>query len=505
MHLVYAFRAARLRTAAVLLLLGALGVGTAGCGRPVQNLVTGERQRGAFTWAQEVQIGREADQQIRAQFGLYDDPELAAYVERIGQAVLETSAWGLPETPEEIRNTPFHFRILDTEVVNAFALPGGYIYVTRGLLAYLENEAQLAVVLGHEIGHVLARHASRRAAAAQTGQLGLVGAAVLGGILGGERLAQGILDLGGTGVQLLFLRYSRDDEREADLAGVSYAEFAGYDATTAADFFRQLERLGQRGGGVLPSFLSTHPAPGERAQTIPQIAAQIEPRGTEIGRDAFLARIEGLVLGQDPRRGFVEGNTYLHPELRFRFNFPGGWRVNNLAAAVQIAEPEGRAALELTFAEGTSARAAGQAFALRRGFSPTEQGATTVNGLPAYVVVGTQAGQQGQTLASVNYFIEHRGRVYRFSGVTTTGALGTYQNTFRAALTSFADETRPEVLNRQPVRLEVVRVEREATFRDLLQGRPIPPGMSAEELAIMNQVTLGGRVGAGVRLKLPRG
>ena len=192
----------------------------AGCGTTNRNLVTGESQRGAYNWQQEVQLGTEADQQITAQYGAYNNATVTAYVERIGQQVLSTSAYADPaQTPAEIRNTPFHFRVLDTPVVNAFALPGGYVYVTRGLLAHLENEAQLAVVLGHEIGHVLARHASRRAADAQLGQFGLLGAAVLGGVVGGGQVAQGILDYGGTGVQLLFLKNGRGDEREADRAG----------------------------------------------------------------------------------------------------------------------------------------------------------------------------------------------------------------------------------------------------------------------------------------------
>ena len=174
-----------------LLLLSPLGFTLSGCGQATTNLVTGETTRGAYSWQEEVQIGTEANQQIIAQYGLYDDPQLASYVDRIGQEVLRTSAYGEATTPAEIRNTPFHFQLLDSDVVNAFALPGGYIYVTRGLLAFLDNEAQLAVVLGHEAGHVLARHSSQQAANAQLGQLGLLGAAVIGGVVGGGNVAAG--------------------------------------------------------------------------------------------------------------------------------------------------------------------------------------------------------------------------------------------------------------------------------------------------------------------------
>ncbi|HEX8386926.1 MAG TPA: M48 family metalloprotease, partial [Rubricoccaceae bacterium] len=208
------------------------------CGTTNTNYVTGESQRGAYTWAQERQIGAEADQQIVAQFGVYDDAELSAYVNGIAQSTLQTSAYSAPTTPAEIRNSPFTFRVLDSPVVNAFALPGGYVYLTRGLLAFLENEAQLSVVLGHEIGHVLARHSSAQAQRAQLGQLGVVGAAILGGVIGNGRIAEGIAQYGGAGAQLLLLRYGRDAEREADQAGVAYAEFAGYDAAQASRFFR---------------------------------------------------------------------------------------------------------------------------------------------------------------------------------------------------------------------------------------------------------------------------
>ncbi len=197
--------------------------------------------------------------------------------------MLRTSAYNDPDTPTEIKNTPFYFRVLDSPVVNAFALPGGYVYVTRGLLAYLENEAQLAVVLGHEIGHVLGRHSSEQAARAQLSQFGLLGAAVLGGVVGGGQVAEGILNYGGSGLQLLQLKYGRGAEREADQAGVAYAEFAGYDATQASRFFVSLQRLGERSGQSVPNFLSTHPDPGERAADHPPARGSVRPAGDRGG------------------------------------------------------------------------------------------------------------------------------------------------------------------------------------------------------------------------------
>src|SRR5690606_29236122 len=163
----------------------------------------------------------------------------------------------------EFVSTPFTFRVLSSPVVNAFALPGGYNYVTRGLLTHMTSEAQLAMVIGHEIGHVAARHASQQALTQQAGSLLLIGGAVLGQELLGVR-AQDIMELGGTAAQLLFLRYSRDAERESDKLGVEYSAKSGYDASQGAAFFTTLKRLSEASGSSIPAFMSSHPDPGDR-------------------------------------------------------------------------------------------------------------------------------------------------------------------------------------------------------------------------------------------------
>ena len=490
---------ARLRTAAFVPLILVL----AACGTTNVNYVTGEEQRGAYTWAQEVELGTQADQQISAQFGIYDeDPALTAYVERVADEVLQTSAYTDPNTPVEIRNTPFYVRILDSPVVNAFALPGGYIYVTRGLLAYLENEAQLAVVLGHEFGHVLGRHSSEQAARAQLGQFGVLGAAILGGVLGGGQVAEGILNYGGAGAQLLQLKYGRGAEREADQAGVAYAEFAGYDASQAARFFIALQRLGEESGqGGLPNFLSTHPNPGERAQTIPQLAAQYDT-GTEVSAAEYLRMIEGIVLGEDPRQGYFENSTFYHPELRFRFDVPRGWRTQNTPAAVLMGEPNGRAVMQLTFAQASSAQAAAQDLARQQGVRVTGQGGVNVGGNRGYRVEGTAQQQNGQVAFSAT-FVEYGGNVYQFLGLTAAQSFSQYRGTFRGVPDSFSRLTDQRYLNRQPSRLEVVEPRGGGTLQSLLRGRTLPSGLTAEQVAIMNQLQLTDPIPAGQSVKLP--
>ena len=172
------------------------------------------------------------------------------------------------DTDQKFRETEFYFKVLDSPVVNAFALPGGYVYFTRGLMAHLNNEAQLSVVIGHEIGHVAARHASQRAMRQQLGQIAVIGGAVLGqellGLPGGN-----ILNLSSQAAELLFLSYSRDAERESDELGVEYAAMTGFTAAEGAEFFTSLKRISEQSGQSIPTMMSTHPDPGERENRIP--------------------------------------------------------------------------------------------------------------------------------------------------------------------------------------------------------------------------------------------
>ena len=213
----------------------------AGCVSFEESLVSGRKRAYGYTWPQEVQIGQEADQQIVAQYGLYDDPELAAYVDRLGQELLEVSHMRREDTPAEMRNTPFTFRVLDSPVVNAFALPGGYIYITRGILAHLDNEAQLAVVLGHEIGHVTAGHSSLRQERSTIAQGALLGALILGKVLGaGDDVLRSGAQLGQAVAGGYLANYSREDELAADNLGIRYLARAGYDPYAQADFLESM-------------------------------------------------------------------------------------------------------------------------------------------------------------------------------------------------------------------------------------------------------------------------
>lgn len=468
------------------------------------NPVSGRRRLYGYTWAEERRIGREADQFIIAQYGLYEDSTLAAYIDSLGQVILAHSHLRRPNTPKAFRETPFVFRVLDSPVVNAFALPGGYIYVTRGLLAHLNSEAQLAVVLGHEIAHVAARHASQRAFELQLGQIALLGGAMLGQEVLGVS-AENVLQLGGIVAQLLFLKYSRDDERESDRLGVEYAVRAGYDAAEAAAFFHSLERLSEQHGARLPSFLSTHPDPGEREQTIRMLAARWKQQvgsANQVNQATYYARIEGLVLGDDPRQGYVADGAFYHPTLRFWFPVPADYRVVNQPSQVVLVDREQQAMLVLTLATQPSATEAAQAWAAQEALTILNQGNEHVNGLPAVYVLAEKQASKDQTMRVLQYFIEHEGRVYSLAGFTQATLYARYEPVFLQVLRGFAPLQDPERLNVQPVRLKIQPAVRTAPLRVLLPA--LPEAFTPEAVAIMNQMDLEATVQVGTLLKLPR-
>lgn len=502
--LMFHVKHARWMLAALLaVLIAAMPLG--GCASTEESLVTGTKRAYGYSWEQERQIGEESDAQIIAQYGIYDDEDLAAYVDSLGQVMVSESHIRREGVDPKFRETPFVFRVMDSPVVNAFALPGGYIYVTRGLLSHLDNEAQLAVVLGHEVGHVVGRHASVRAVNQQLGQIGLFGAAILGQEVLGGNAAEGILNLGGTAAQLLFLSWGRDDERESDRLGVEYAALAGYEAAEGAEFFRSLERISEQAGASLPTWQSTHPDPGEREERIRERAANWEEQVemTKEQRDNYLRHIEGMVLGENPRQGFVRNGMFYHPDLQFQFDVPDGFQVINQATQVVMVDQNQQAYMVLSIADQRSADAAAAAFAQQQGLSNVQQGSARPGGLTAQVVQAEAQMQGGQQVSVLNYFIEYGGNVYSILGLSSSQQFSTYGRLFERTSSSFARLTDTSILNIQPTYLGVVTVQQATPFRSLVPAS-LPDGLTAEELAIINQVELDDTIPRGAQVKLPR-
>ena len=451
------------------------------------NPVTGKRQFTLVTEAQEIELGREYDRQIVAEMGLHPDTALQAYVQELGMRLARNS-----ERP----HLPWTFRVVDDPVVNAFALPGGFIYITRGILAHLNSEAELAAVMGHEIGHVTAQHGVNQVSRAMLAQLGLGAASIFS-----ETVAR-YSDVANAAMGLLFLKYGRDDERQSDDLGLRYMRAAGYDPREMADVFEMLARVSAAsGGGRTPEWLSTHPNPENRYERImAQVQALPQDFGNAVvGRDVYLRRLDGLVYGDDPRQGFFRGSEFLHPELRFRLRFPDGWKTANQRQAVLAGSPSEDAVIQLTLSNAESADAAARAFASQDEIRATAPSPTRINGLRAATVAFSAATQSGGTVEGGAVFIEYDGRVYQLLGYAAAGRWSAYSATVSRVAESFAPLTDPAILNVQPMRIEIVRLDRAMTIEE--DARAYPGPVDAERLALINGVEPGARLEAGRLVK----
>jgi predicted Zn-dependent protease len=436
------------------------------------NPVTGDRQLALVSESQEIQIGREVATAAEQQFGLVEDAALQAYVHRLGTRLAQAS-----ERPE----LPWTFKVVDDPTPNAFAAPGGFIFITRGLLALLRNEAELVAILGHEIGHVTARHSVAMMSRAQLAQLGLgIGAMISPTVAEFGDLAAG-------GLQLLFLSYGRDAERQADDLGYRYALEQGYDVREMVNVFAALQQSAQLAGqSPVPSWLASHPYPEDRIKRIENRLATLPAASPlrRIGEDDYLARIDGLAYGVNPRDGYFEANRFLHPELAFRIDFPQGWRMQNLTQAVVAGSPQEDALIQLMLVRGSPKEAA-DAFFSQQGLTAGRVISKQINGLPA--VVGAFEAQTAQAnLGGVAAFVALDGRTYRILGYTPASKRTAYENTFLASMDSFARLTNAKALARQPQRLAIVRVSRVMTVAEFNKAHP--SAIPIEELALINQL-----------------
>ena len=449
------------------------------------NPVTGRREITLVSEAQEIQLGQETARQVEGSIGLVKDEQLQAYVRRIGSALAAQS-----ERPE----LPWRFGVIDDPTPNAFALPGGPVYITRGLMALLDSEAELASVLGHEIGHITARHSVQQISKAQLANLGLGIATILR-----PELQQfgGVLS---SGMQLLFLKYGRDAERQADELGFNYALAHSYDVSEMDDVFLSLQRVGEAAGSSrLPAWASTHPDPGERAQSINQRIAAMPAPGAPLqtGRAAYMAQVDNMVYGENPRQGFFRNGEFLHPDLRFRMGFPNGWKTQNMPQAVIAISPQEDAIIQLEFAQGTPSQAAREFFS-QQGVRQGQSSSANINGLPAYASYFQVQTQQG-IIAGLVTFISYNGSTYRILSYTSSDRLGGYDQAFRGVAGSFAQLTDQSALNVQPNVIDVVRTPSAMTLAQFNARYPsvIPIG----ELAIMNQLQENGTIPAGTSVK----
>ena len=458
------------------------------------NPVTGEREFVLMTEAQEIAMGRESDAQVRSQMGLYDDDALQRYVEEIGLQMAARS-----HRPD----LPWSFAVVDSPAVNAFAIPGGYIYLTRGIMAFLGDEADLAGVLGHEIGHVTARHSVQAYTRAGGAQLGLA----VGSIFSPAARAAGGLAQSGLGV--LFLRYGRDAELQADRLGAQYAGETGWDPTGVRDMLSTLSRLseGSDSRGV-PNWLSTHPAASDRVErvgpVIEELDTRLDFRELRVNRAGYLDRLEGLMYGDNPEQGIVRGRDFLHPVLRFALQFPDGWEVINTPTQVVAQQPgeEVYMVLQLVSDPDTTdlERLAGDNMR-ESGFRLDSGGETRVGDLDAFI--GTFTGERtdaGEPRARVAY-IDYGDAIYILGGLTDSGLYDRVESQFNTAIRSFRPLSAAEAEDIRPNRLSFYTVRDGDTWQSIAQNAGqniIPPNT----LAVMNGVSVNEQPRRGDRVKI---
>ena len=438
------------------------------------NPVTGQRELMLYSEGQEIELGKQTDVEVAATYGVYDDKELAAYISRLGLALAaKTQRPGLP----------YRFAVLDSPVVNAFAVPGGSVYVTRGILAMMSSEAELAAVLGHELGHVNARHSMRRMSQQQLARLGLAVGSVIS-----EDFAR-YAGLAGAGLQVLFLKYSRDDENQADELGVAYARAAGYDPADMAVTFAALQRMGDlSGGGSLPGFLSTHPLTADRIAHV-QTLLKPEDKGLVRGNEAYLRRVEDIVYGEDPRQGYVEGGAFHHPVLRFQFSVPAGWKVENTPSQVLLLAADENGGVIL---RGAKTADTAEAYARKQAAGITEAGGRllgesrrTINGLSSYEQ-SYAVSQEGAASLRVSLTCLKKGDwVYAFQALSPEASFQKYAPDFGRIVGSFRELTDASKIDRAPKRLALVKADGRDSLRTIFKRAGMPEG-SWPQFAVWN-------------------
>lgn len=453
------------------------------------NPVTGKREISLMSEAEEIAIGQQADAEVRREMRPYDDPELQRYVSDLGMKLASVS-----HRP----HLPWSFAVVDHPAVNAFALPGGYIYVTRGLLAYMNDESELVGVLGHEIGHVTARHAAQQYTRAVGGGIGL---AVLGIFVPATRPFG---DVASVGLNVAFLKYGRDDERESDRLGIEYSAKSGWDPAGVPRFLGTLARIDELSERGVPNWLSTHPDPGARVAETEPIAAQLTSGDTaRRNRDDFLRRIDGIVFGDNPEDGIVRGNVFLHPVMRFGLEFPEGWEVMNSPTQVAAREPGLEHYMLLQLVDqprGRNAEEIALGAMQRASFRRVDGQATTINGLDAYV--GLYQGSLGDLGAVIMRaaHIVHGRQVFVFAGFAPQKQYEQIDRVVSGSLRTFRELSRTEADNVKPNRLDFYTVRTGDTWQSIASrnGSVVRP----VDLAIMNNSAVNEQPKPGTQIKI---
>lgn len=483
--------------AGVAIALSACAAGTSGSAANAQTATGGVQAISA----QDKQEGAKYHPQLLAEFGGAVEGPQASYVASVGRRIAVQS--GLSNAQSD-----FTVTLLNSSVDNAFAIPGGYVYTTRQLVALMNNEAELAGVLGHEVGHVAARHSAKRQSNAMKNQIiGVLGAVLSGVLLGnsqvGQLLQQGFMQ----GSQLLTLKFSRTQENEADRLGIEYLRRAGYDpramstvlSSLAAQNALSVRLLGAQENRV-PEWASTHPDPAARVSTALRLAGA-NPGGV-LNRDVFLNNINGLVYGDDPKEGIVEGRTFIHPVERFRFEAPQGFFLVNGTSAVSISGQTGKGQLTLAQFNGDLDAYVRSVFAAiaqqnQVAIAPGQVQRTTINGIPAAFSVARVAQSSGAIDVTVFAYQMESNKAFHFMTLTQAGRSGVFDSMFGSMRRISASEAG----SIRPRKLTVVTARSGDTVQSLA-SRMAYTDAPLERFLVLNGLNANSRISAGQKVKL---
>lgn len=450
--------------------------------RCATNPVNKSPQLFVMTEEQEIKKGKELDKQIVDLIGLYEDSSMQRAFREKGNAIAAVS---------HRNQIPYHFRIIDSDIVNAFAAPGGYVYFTRGMMAYVNDEAQLAGVLGHEIGHVTARHAVTQQRNMTLGSIGLITGAILAPYLM-DLLGQSAVN----GMEMMLLKFSRENELEADELGVEYASKAGYNANNMAAFFTAFERYenNQQLGNV-PEVISTHPNPGNRLKQVRDVAnlwqEKLQTASPLVRRNEYLKSIEGMLYGSNPRKGFLENGMFYLPDLNLQFPAPSGWNYKNLPGRVIFSSYNGMSMIVCTVASAKTLQSAADSIIKKLKLKDPETENFNINGLAGLMMTGNYFESSNvRRTKSVNYFFKtDSNTVVHFNGVGVAGDFRTVELRFQRMMEEVKRISSAEKLNRQPERIKLIKVDEDMKLDALFTKLGVPDSRK-EEFAILNGMQL---------------
>ena len=471
----------------------------AACGTQVVNPVTGKTERTVMDEQAEIAEGAKAHDEVLKEYGAYDNPRLQAYVNDLGQRLAAQS---------HRANLKWTFTVLDSPEINAFALPGGYVYVTRGIMAYLDSEAELAGVMGHEIGHVTARHGAQRATRQQTAGIGVIAATVLGavieaaGVSGATNIASQVSQTAAAGY---IASYSRDQETQADELGAEYLARNRYDPQNMVDVIQVLKSQEQFAADVAKaegkpppsgaSWLSSHPANDKRLADIKVFAAKYKGQEgyADDGRARYLQAIAGMTFGDSPEQGLVRGRSFYHEGLGLALTAPQGWQIQNAPEAIALVNGAGDAGLIVRLVPAKAGKTHDEV--IRNVFKPTDgrTEARSLHGLSATHFTGTVRNQQGQSRAVAftlvtgpgerNYLLQHAAKDAAARQRAAAG-LQEAESSFRAMTATDRSAAKPWGVQTLPYP--------RGGFAELARSSPLPAARAEAQLKLINGVYGGG-------------